>query len=125
MLKHRSPIVAGLFLLIAVSATSALVAQGPTPPSPAAASVQRPAGGLQIDVQPRRALVFVDGMPMGRVDQYSGYYKHLTLPAGYHFVEILESGYWPVAFNITIVPDRTLKYRAELQEASKDVLTFF
>src|SRR5262249_46997888 len=33
-----------------------------------------PSGGLQLDVEPRRALVYVDGVLAGTVDQYKGYF---------------------------------------------------
>jgi hypothetical protein len=101
---------------------------GPTPSAHGGSGAQtaavqpaqtRPNGGLQIDVLPRRAAVFVDGVAAGRVEEFSGYYRHLTLPAGDHLVEILESGYRPVAFEILIVPGRTITYRATL-EASSD-----
>jgi hypothetical protein len=55
---------------------------------------------------------------MGRVHEFSGYYHHLTLPAGYHYVEVLEDGYQPLVFSIAIVPSRTITYRAQLQEFS-------
>jgi hypothetical protein len=42
-----------------------------------------PTGGVQLDVQPWRAAVFVDGVYAGRVDDFRGYYKHLELVAGF------------------------------------------
>src|SRR5262249_47426473 len=41
-------------------------------------------GGLQLDVEPRRADVYVDGVYAGPVADFSGYYHHLDLTAGYH-----------------------------------------
>ena len=58
-----------------------------------------PTGGLQLDVQPWRAAVFVDGVYAGRVDDYSGYYKHLELVAGSHQIVVVESGYRPLVID--------------------------
>ena len=64
----------------------------------------------------RRAQVFVDGAYAGIVDDFRGYYQHLTLPAGRHRFEIFTSGYMPLMFELTVVPDRTVTYRWSLQD---------
>ena len=79
----------------------------------------RPIGGVQLDLQPRRAQVFVDGANAGVVDDFSGYYRHLALPAGLHLIEIVTSGYVPLMFETMVVPDRTITYRWSLQEAPR------
>ena len=76
-------------------------------------------GGLQLDIEPRRALVYVDGWYVGVVDQFSGYYHHLDLAAGSHTIEILATDYDPLAFDIAIVPGRTTTYRGSLQRAER------
>jgi hypothetical protein len=78
----------------------------------------RPVGGVQLDVEPRRALVFVDSAYAGTVDDFRGYFQHLTLPAGLHRIEVLTDGYLPLIFDVTVVPDRTITFRQSLQEAS-------
>ena len=93
-------------------------ARQPNNLTPGAAQA-RPLGGIQLDVEPRRAQVFVDGNYAGIVDNFRGYYQHLTLAAGAHLVEIVATGYVPLSFETTIVPDRTITYRWSLQEASR------
>jgi len=78
---------------------------------------ERLSGGLQLDIEPRRAFVYVDGWYVGLVDQFSGYYHHLEIDAGSHTIEILATGYEPLAFEIAISPGRTTTYRGSLQRA--------
>jgi hypothetical protein len=74
-------------------------------------------GSVQLDLEPRRAQVFVDGASVGRVDDFSGYYHQLRIPAGLHHIEVLASGYMPFLVDVMVVPDRTITYRQSLQEA--------
>jgi len=78
----------------------------------------RPVGGIQLDLEPRRGQVYVDGRYMGVVGDFSGYYKHLELPAGRHLLEVFAPGYLPFELRVIIVPGRTLTYRMSLQEIS-------
>ena len=73
-----------------------------------------PVGGLQLDVDRRRAQVYVDGSYAGLVDEFSGYYHHLDLPAGPHLIEIFEPGYEPLTLEIVVPPGRTTTYRGTL-----------
>src|SRR5262249_5104967 len=75
-----------------------LVARGERSPPPGS----RPTGGLQLDVEPRRALVYVDGWFAGLVDNFSGYYRHLEAPAGWHAIEIIAPDFQPLMFNIAV-----------------------
>ncbi len=83
----------------------------PAPPD------ERPLGGLQLDVEPRRAQVFVDGQYVGPVEAFSGYYQHLDLPAGPHTIEVFEPGYDPLATEVVVSPGRTSTYRATMSHA--------
>jgi hypothetical protein len=76
-----------------------------------------PIGGVQLDVQPWRAAVFVDGVYAGRVDDYRGYYKHLDLVAGPHQIVVVESGYQPLVIDAYVVPGETTTYRGTLSNA--------
>ena len=78
-----------------------------------------PTGGLQLDVQPWRAAVFVDGVYAGRVDDYSGYYKHLELVAGSHQIVVVESGYRPLVIDAIVVPGKTRTFRGTLSSAPR------
>jgi len=81
------------------------------PPGP------RPTGGLQLDVEPRRAIVYLDGIFVGTVDQFKGYFQHLETTAGYHLVEFVAIDYDPLITGVTVSPDRTTTYRASLNRA--------
>jgi len=73
-----------------------------------------PTGGVQLDVQPWSADVFVDGALAGRVEQFRGYYQHLVLPGGPHIISIVADGYEPLVFAVTVVPGKTITHRAAL-----------
>jgi hypothetical protein len=73
-----------------------------------------PTGGVQLDVLPWSAHVFVDGAPAGRVEEFRGYYQHLTLPAGPHVLAIVHPGYDPLVMDVVVVPGRTITWRATL-----------
>ena len=76
-------------------------------------------GGLQLDIEPRRALVYMDGWYVGVVDQFSGYYRHLDAAAGPHTIEILATDYEPLVFDVAISPGRTTTYRGSLPRAER------
>jgi hypothetical protein len=73
-----------------------------------------PRGGVQLDVLPWRARVYLDGVYVGRVDDFNGYYQHLEVPAGPHQIVILDSGYQPLVLDLEVPPGRTTTYRATL-----------
>ena len=75
-----------------------------------------PTGGVQLDVQPWRARVYVDGVYVGRVDDFKGYYQHLDVVAGPHQIVIVEPGYLPLVFETNVVPGRTITYRGTLND---------
>jgi hypothetical protein len=88
--------------------------------APAAAappSDRRPTGGLQLDVEPRRALVYVDGWFVGVVDEFSGYYRHLDLAAGPHRIDLVASDYDPRSVDVVVSPGRTMTYRGSLNRS--------
>jgi hypothetical protein len=71
-------------------------------------------GGLQLDVEPRRALVYVDGLLAGTVDQFKGYFRHLETRAGFHVITFLAPGYDPLTIEVTVAPNKTDTYRGFL-----------
>jgi hypothetical protein len=73
-----------------------------------------PTGGVQLDVQPWRARVFVDGAYAGRVEDFKGYYEHLEVVAGPHQITIVEPGFLPLVFDIIVAPGRTTTCRGTL-----------
>ena len=88
----------------------------PTPVLPAPGP--RLMGGLQLDVEPRRAFVYVDGVLVGTVDQFKGYFQHLETTAGYHVIEFISPDYEPLMTGVTVAPNKTTTYRAFLNRAS-------
>lgn len=84
-----------------------------------APSDEFPTGGVQLDFEPRRAQVYVDGFYAGLVDSFSGYYHHLDLPAGPHRVDILLDGYQSQTLTIVVQPGRTITYRGTLSWTTK------
>ena len=73
-----------------------------------------PTGGVQLDIQPWSAEVYVDGASVGRVEQFKGYYEHLTLPAGPHVIAVVAPGRDPLILGVTVVPGRVVTQRAAL-----------
>ena len=73
-----------------------------------------PIGGLQLDVQPWRAQVYVDGAYAGLVGEFTGYYHHLNLAAGSHVIAIVTPDYQPLIIEVVVWPGRTTTYRGAL-----------
>jgi len=107
----------GLVLFDSYWAPTAFGQTTPLPMMPPAVDDERPKGGLQLDVDPRRALVYVDGRLAGVVESFSGYYQHLDLPGGLHQIELLASGYDPLVIEVVVSPGRTTTYRGSLSRA--------
>ena len=76
-----------------------------------------PVGGVQLDIDPRNAQVYVDGAYVGVVEEFSGYFRHLDLAAGPHSIAIVASGYEPLILDLIVAPGRTLTQRATLPRA--------
>ena len=76
-----------------------------------------PTGGVQLDVDPRSAQVYVDGTRVGVISEFSGYYKHLELGAGPHYVTMIAPGYEPLTIHVLVSPGHTLTYRGTLTRA--------
>jgi hypothetical protein len=75
-------------------------------------------GGVQLDVQPWRAQVYVDGSYVGVVSDFTGYYHHLEVSAGPHVIAIVTPDYEPLIFDIFVSPGRVTTYRGTLRVAS-------
>jgi hypothetical protein len=76
-----------------------------------------PTGGVQLDIQPWSAQVYVDGTLAGRVEQFRGYYRPLELPAGPHTIVVVAPGREPFIFGVMVVPGRTYTQRTTLSWA--------
>lgn len=76
-----------------------------------------PMGGVQLDIEPRRAQVYVDGAHVGIVSDFSGYYQHLELVAGSHLVTIVAPSYEALTIQVMVSPGYTVTYRGTLTRA--------
>jgi len=83
----------------------------PPPMQPPGATLT---GGLQLDVEPRRALVYVDGLLAGTVDDFKGYFQHLETTAGFHVISFVTPDHDPLTIGVMVVPSKTITYRGSL-----------
>ena len=86
----------------------------PLPPAAPLSTGVPLTGGLQLDVDPRRALVYVDGWFAGVVEDFSGYYRHLDLAAGPHRIDLVAPDCDPLFTFVVVSPGRTTTYRGQL-----------
>ena len=72
-------------------------------------------GGVQLDVQPWRAQVYVDGVYVGVVGDFTGYYRHLELDSGLHVITIVSPpDYDPVTLAVVVPSGDVVTYRGTL-----------
>jgi hypothetical protein len=74
-------------------------------------------GGVQLDVQPWRAQVYVDGVYVGVVRDFTGYYHHLEVSAGPHVIAVVTPDYEPLILDMLVSPGRVTTYRGTLSPA--------
>jgi hypothetical protein len=84
---------------------------------PATGGTQPPAatGGVSFEITPGDAAVFVDGVYIGRADDFSAMAPPLLLAAGRHHFELRAQGYQPAAFDVDVTPGQVTPYRGTLQ----------
>jgi hypothetical protein len=81
----------------------------------AAATAAGAAGGLSFEITPPDAGVYVDGVYVGAVEQFTPDQPPLSLAPGRHHVEIREPGFEIVAFDVDVLPGQVIPYRGDLQ----------
>jgi hypothetical protein len=83
----------------------------------APAQDERPVGILRLELQAAGAAMqlYVDGYFVGTPDEIN---RDLTLEAGPHRIEIRAPGYETITFDVRIVADRSITYRATLQRVA-------
>jgi hypothetical protein len=74
-----------------------------------------PKGALRFETTPGSAQVYVDGYYVGLVDDFGLAGRALELEAGPHRIEVRESGYATLVFEVNIVANQTIRYRGDLQ----------
>ena len=61
-------------------------------------------GGLDLNVRPRKAQVYVDGQKLGKAGSFEGYPDYLWLEKGTHQLALCRDGYLTVVQEFTILP---------------------
>ena len=77
-----------------------------------------PSGALRFETTPGSGQVYVDGYYVGLVDDFGLEGRALELEAGPHRVEVRESGYATLAFEVNIAENQTTRYRGDLQRVA-------
>jgi hypothetical protein len=88
-----------------------------TPLVTSAAQQPMPLGGVRLDVLPWRALVYVDGLFAGFVEDFNGYYNNLKTTPGPHIVAMIAPGYDPLIVEVFVSPSQTTTYRGSLNHS--------
>jgi PEGA domain len=77
-----------------------------------------PEGALRFETTPGSAQVYVDGYYVGLVDDFGLEGRALELEAGPHRVEVRESGYATLGFEVNIGVNQTTRYRGDLERVA-------
>jgi hypothetical protein len=77
-------------------------------------SKPEPDGYLELFVRPRTAQVYVDGLYLGLVDDYSSGERGPSLAPGPHRVELRAEGYEDVTFDVRMLPNEIISVRKDL-----------
>jgi hypothetical protein len=73
------------------------------------------AGGLSFEITPAEAGIFVDGIYIGMVGQFTPDQPPLPLSPGRHHVEIQQPGFEIIEFDVDVLPGQVIPYRGELR----------
>jgi hypothetical protein len=72
-------------------------------------------GGMSFEITPSNAQVFVDGNYVGTVGQFTPTTQPLGIPSGRHHVEIRDTGYKTMSFDVDIVPGQVIPYQGQME----------
>jgi hypothetical protein len=78
-----------------------------------------PGASLRLDVKPKNAEVYVDGYYAGVVDDFSGTFKHLNVPAGEHELTLYLEGYRTAKQQLRLTSDKTLKVKYVMEKLAE------
>jgi len=87
------------------------MAKAPTGPQPVTSTVE-------IAVNPTRAAVFVDGLFVGHVGEFSGWGRGMLVTAGTHRIRIALPGYQTFETEINAVPQQKVKIKTDLVKSN-------
>jgi hypothetical protein len=91
------------------------VLEGPSTYSADLANEAGASSGLRFDVSPAVAGVYVDGMYVGTVQDFSAESEPLLVVPGSHRVELRAPGYRTFTLDVTIVAGQVIPYEGELE----------
>ncbi|MFH1131772.1 MAG: PEGA domain-containing protein [Pseudomonadota bacterium] len=74
----------------------------------------RPTEGLVVACDPADAQIFVDDRYCGTVESQKG--RPLTLPVGFHRIELRKEGYWAQFFEVNLVQGVRQKIEVKLRK---------
>jgi hypothetical protein len=72
-------------------------------------------GNVRLKVKPREAAVYVDGYYTGLVDEFDGIFQRMPLEPGPHRIEIRLEEHHTLAFDVRVLPERTLTLTGVLE----------
>lgn len=81
-------------------------------------TVPKVTSSLRLDIEPRRAAVFLDGRYVGHVDEFDGKSSPLLMSAGTHRVKIELPGYQVFETEVNLLPNQKSELKTELVKGS-------
>jgi hypothetical protein len=72
-------------------------------------------GGVALEIRPDDGAVYVDGAYAGIVRDFDGTRQPLTLTPGPHHIQIDQTGFEPLAFDVTVQPGQVIPYQGDLR----------
>jgi len=72
-------------------------------------------GGMSFEITPSDAQVFVDGNYVGTVGQFTPTSQPLGVPSGHHKIEVRQSGYKTMSFEVDIVAGQVIPYQGTME----------
>lgn len=82
------------------------------------ATVPKVTSSLRLDIEPRRAAVFLDGRYVGHVDEFNGKSNPLLMSAGQHRIKIELPGYQTFETEVNLLPSQKSELKTELVKGS-------
>ena len=74
---------------------------------------------VKLDIQPKRAAVFVDGGYMGHGGDLGGWFRSMLVSPGKHHIRVELNGYRPYETEITAVENEKLQLKIVLEKSSE------
>jgi PEGA domain-containing protein len=92
-----------------------IAAPGSETAQPGQGPAQGQYGGLSFQITPATAQVYVDGVYVGTVGQFSATTQPLTLTPQRHHIELRADGYQAMTFDVDVAPGQVIPYQGTMQ----------